>query len=71
LRIAAAADATRFALFRMFPLLCRVTRKKGGVTRRSRRLFTGDHFRERGRDNIWDKSETESRLIELIALDNT
>ncbi|BEV48862.1 hypothetical protein BconGalA64_13610 [Burkholderia contaminans] len=30
----AVTDADRFALFRMFPPLCRVTRKTGGVTRR-------------------------------------
>ncbi|WJN73520.1 hypothetical protein OH687_24735 [Burkholderia anthina] len=52
----AAADPDRFALFRMFPLLRRVTRKTGGVTRRSRRLSAGNHFRESGPDNIWDKS---------------
>ncbi|MCM3352187.1 hypothetical protein M3616_23820, partial [Bacillus velezensis] len=52
----AVAVANRFALFRMVPPLYRVTRKTGGVTRRSRRLCAGNHCRESGPDNIWDKS---------------
>ncbi|WP_249190680.1 MULTISPECIES: hypothetical protein [unclassified Burkholderia] len=50
------ADANRFALSRMFPPSAASPEKTGGVTRRSRRLCAGNHCRESGPDNIWDKS---------------